>query len=140
MSSLSVPSHWEQDALRSVCVKTTTVNPDRNPDAAFEYVDVSSVSNQPYQIVETKTIIGREAPNRARKLIRTDDVLFATARPTLKRVALVPKELDGQVASTEREKRVTEILMKQRRQWESHNSKRLLRGALADEGIGTPLR
>jgi type I restriction enzyme S subunit len=43
---------------------------------------------------------GSTAPSRARKLVRANDVIFATVRPTLKRIALVPDHLDGQIVST----------------------------------------
>ena len=43
---------------------------------------------------------GAEAPSRARKQIKTDDVLFATVRPTLKRIAIVPEMFNNQIAST----------------------------------------
>jgi len=75
-------------------------NPTQRPDKPFIYVDVSSVSNTAFRIVETNEILGRDAPSRARKLIKMGDVLFATVRPTLRRIALVPPELDNQVCST----------------------------------------
>jgi type I restriction enzyme S subunit len=43
---------------------------------------------------------GKDAPSRARKLVRFGDVIFATIRPTLQRIAKIPEELDGQVCST----------------------------------------
>jgi type I restriction enzyme S subunit len=63
-------------------------------------VDVSSVDNTLFKIRGASELKGSEAPSRARKEIRRNDVLFATVRPTLKRVALVPPDLDGEIAST----------------------------------------
>ncbi|MDP9023852.1 MAG: restriction endonuclease subunit S [Candidatus Eremiobacteraeota bacterium] len=40
------------------------------------------------------------APSRARKIIRHGDTIFATIRPSLRRIAQVPRELDNEVAST----------------------------------------
>tara|TARA_B100000315_G_scaffold256798_1_gene303666 strand:- start:783 stop:2927 length:2145 start_codon:yes stop_codon:yes gene_type:complete len=45
-------------------------------------------------------MLGYEAPSRARKEIREGDVLVSTVRPNLNTVAMVPPELDGQIAST----------------------------------------
>lgn len=90
----------KQIPLRDVCIKATLVDPRKVPDATFRYVDVSSVSNAIYAIGEIKVLAGKEAPSRARKQIQVDDVLFATVRPTLKRVAIVPPELDGAICST----------------------------------------
>ena len=61
---------------------------------------MSAVSNTSFRITGATPTLGSEAPSRARKAIETDDVLFATVRPTLKRIALVPAELDGAIAST----------------------------------------
>jgi type I restriction enzyme S subunit len=69
------------------------------PEEEFLYVDISSVSPDG-RIVEPKPLIGSKAPSRARKPIRKGDILFATTRPYLKKIALVPAELDGQICST----------------------------------------
>jgi len=91
---------WETTPLRLLCLETTTIDPTKTPDKVFEYVDVSSVSNGLWKIVNSTQHTGATAPSRARKLVRAEDVIFATVRPTLKRVALVPQDLDGQVVST----------------------------------------
>ncbi|MHB9127178.1 MAG: restriction endonuclease subunit S, partial [Candidatus Humimicrobiaceae bacterium] len=45
-------------------------------------------------------IIGREAPLRARRQIRYNDVIMSTVRPYLKAFAIIPKLYDGQICST----------------------------------------
>jgi type I restriction enzyme, S subunit len=92
--------HWKRMKLIDVIQKTETINPQKNPDASFEYIDVSSICNKQFRIKETSTILGKDAPSRARKFVRTGDILFATVRPTLKRIAQVPEYLDSQVCST----------------------------------------
>ncbi len=93
-------SSWPIKSLGDVLVRTETVDPGQSPESEFEYVDVSAVSNETFQITETQRLQGKDAPSRARRLIRRNDVLFATVRPTLQRVAVVPAELDRQVCST----------------------------------------
>ncbi len=100
MSNKAFPNDWCTIRLGDVCRKAALANPQKKTDWLFRYVDVSGVSNEAFQIVETKKLMGREAPSRARKLIETDDVIFATVRPTLRRVALIPHELNGQICST----------------------------------------
>jgi type I restriction enzyme S subunit len=78
---------------------TGTRNPTKAPDVGFIYVDVAAVDNVEKAIVGAKTLMGADAPSRARKLIRSGDVLVSTVRPNLNAVALVPNDLDGQVAS-----------------------------------------
>lgn len=66
----------------------------------FRYVDVSAVSNELWRIESSTEQTGSTAPSRARKRVRADDVIFATVRPTLRRVAMVPNHLDGHIVST----------------------------------------
>jgi type I restriction enzyme S subunit len=91
---------WQTKTLSEVLEKTETVNPLQSPNTEFDYIDVSSVSNTTFQIEETQRLKGKDAPSRARKVVRTNDIIFATIRPTLQRIAVVPEHLDKQVCST----------------------------------------
>jgi type I restriction enzyme S subunit len=94
-------SNWRKLKLGEVCVsKTGTRSPSDTPDSIFSYVDITSVDNVSKRIVAPKELIGRDAPSRARQIIRAGDVLVSTTRPNLNAVALVPPELDNQIAST----------------------------------------
>ncbi|MBU1187584.1 MAG: restriction endonuclease subunit S [Gammaproteobacteria bacterium] len=95
-----LPDSWTESSIGKAVVKTKQRDPRKKPDEVFQYVDVSAVSNTSFKITGAAPTLGSEAPSRARKAIETDDVLFATVRPTLKRIALVPPELDGAIAST----------------------------------------
>lgn len=79
---------------------TGTRNPTRQPSESFEYVDVAAINNESKTIEGARTLLGADAPSRARRLIQANDVLVSTVRPNLNAVALVPERLDGQVAST----------------------------------------
>ncbi len=85
---------WEILSLGEVLQKTKTVDPTKNPHKVFTYVDVSSVNNQTFRIENTYLLRGSEAPSRARKLIRTNDIIFATVSHTLKRIAIIPDEMN----------------------------------------------
>ncbi|MEJ8810167.1 restriction endonuclease subunit S [Variovorax ureilyticus] len=88
-------------ALREVVeAKTGTMNPSAWPDDPVTYIDVTAVDNRTKTITGARTMRGAEAPSRARRLLRTGDVLVSTVRPALNAVALVPQSLDGEVAST----------------------------------------
>ncbi|MHB0984346.1 MAG: restriction endonuclease subunit S [Sulfuricella sp.] len=87
--------------LRDVVEKTPgSRNPTKAPDDSFIYVDVAAVDNSEKAIVGARRILGADAPSRARKLIKAGDILVSTVRPNLNAVALVPAEMDEQVAST----------------------------------------
>ena len=91
---------WKETTIKEITENTKNVNPKKSPNVKFKYVDVSSVSNKEFKIFETHLLFGKDAPSRAKKNIITNDIIFATVRPTLKRIAIVPKELNNQVAST----------------------------------------
>ncbi len=95
-----IPKPWTESSIGKAVVKTKQRDPRKKPDEVFEYVDVSGVSNESFKITSVTPTLGSEAPSRARKALEKDDILFATVRPTLKRIALVPPELDGAIAST----------------------------------------
>jgi len=92
--------NWEEKKLGDVLQKTKTVDPAKKPNQEFIYIDVSSVNKETKNIENVTPMKGKDAPSRARKLVKMDDVIFATVRPTHSRVALVTKEYDGQVCST----------------------------------------
>lgn len=91
---------WEIKKLGDVLLKTETVDPTKNPNEEFIYLDVSSVNKETKAIENATVLFGKDAPSRARKLVRTNDVIFATVRPTHSRVTLITEEYDEQVCST----------------------------------------
>jgi len=91
---------WVEKPLGDVICKTHTKDPRKNPELKFLYVDVSSVSNTTLEITEATELLGKDAPSRARRVISEGNVIFATVRPTLKRIAIVPNRLDGEICST----------------------------------------
>ncbi|KAF3984274.1 MAG: restriction endonuclease subunit S [Methylococcales symbiont of Hymedesmia sp. n. MRB-2018] len=91
---------WEEKILRDVLQKTESVNPKLNPNNKFIYLDVSSVNKKSKLIEKTTVLLGKDAPSRARKLVRTGDVIFATVRPTHGRVAIITENYNNQVCST----------------------------------------
>ncbi|NYF16014.1 type I restriction enzyme S subunit [Microbacterium sp. AK009] len=69
-------------------------------EQAFQYIDLSSVDRVTRKIGVTATVTVKDAPSRARQVVRQGDVIFATTRPAQMRWAVIPEELDGQIAST----------------------------------------
>jgi len=75
-------------------------DPRNKPNDYFKYVDIASVDNKIGKIIETKNILGKNAPSRARKVLNTDDVIVSTVRPNLNATALVTSEYNNQICST----------------------------------------
>ena len=96
-----LPPGWRWVKLGEVCDKQTGVrDPRRDPEVPFRYVDITSVNNIQKCITEGRTILGKDAPSRARQVIRDNDIIVSTTRPNLNAVAQVPSELDDQICST----------------------------------------
>jgi len=93
-------NEWEENKLGEVLVKTETTDPTKKPNEEFTYLDVSSVNKETKEIESATVLLGKNAPSRARKLVRTNDVIFATVRPTHSRVAIITEQYDEQVCST----------------------------------------
>jgi type I restriction enzyme, S subunit len=66
----------------------------------IRYIDIGSVNRNTKSIESPQELLGKDAPSRARKQVAVGDTLVSMTRPNLNAVALVPKELDGQIAST----------------------------------------
>ena len=95
-----VPEAWGVVRLGEVSDKTKQKDPRKTPGWRFKYIDVSSISRETLKIAEYKLYQGQEAPSRAKKLVKNKDVIFATVRPTLKRLTLINEEFDGEICST----------------------------------------
>ncbi|MDD9981466.1 MAG: restriction endonuclease subunit S [Gammaproteobacteria bacterium] len=91
---------WHVEAVADVCEPTEQRDPRQKPASEFHYVDIAGIDRTRKAIVEHQTLMGIDAPSRARKVIRKDDVLVSTVRPNLNAVAMVPACLDDQIAST----------------------------------------
>ncbi|MBU1064578.1 restriction endonuclease subunit S, partial [bacterium] len=91
---------WVEKKLGEVCEKTTNIKWQENQGVEFEYIDLTAVSRDSLQITETVTVNLTNAPSRAKKIIKTNDVIFATTRPTLKRVVKITNQFDNQICST----------------------------------------
>jgi type I restriction enzyme S subunit len=100
-NDLSVRQEVPFVALGQVTSQAPTFNPaHRAPEDDFIYVDLSAIDQDQKTINGARTVLGAEAPSRARQVIRTGDVLVSTVRPNLNGVALVSREHDGAIAST----------------------------------------
>jgi type I restriction enzyme S subunit len=91
---------WNTIQISETCLPTSMRDPTTKPERPFRYVDISAIDRNLKIITSPSEITGADAPSRARKEIREGDVLVSTVRPNLNAVAIVPSELDGQIAST----------------------------------------
>lgn len=91
---------WLPASVGDACLPTVQADPARSGAATFRYVDIAGIDREAKAISRADELLCSDAPSRARKLIHTSDVLVSTVRPNLNAVAIVPDELDGEIAST----------------------------------------
>lgn len=70
-----------------------------DPDGLIDYIEISDVDASS-GITASTTAKFSEAPSRARRVVRTDDVLISTVRTYLRAIASVDANHDGSIAST----------------------------------------
>ncbi len=95
-----LPEEWEVVRLGEVTIPTENIDPTKQKNAKFKYLDISNIDNIFFKVKGWNIITGENAPSRARKRIKHKDVVFATTRPYLKNIAIVPPELDGEICFT----------------------------------------
>ena len=91
---------WAWRPLGEVTTSGSTWNPRTDPRPLIRYVDVSAVSRTELRIISDVEYSAATVPSRARKIVKTGDTVFATVRPTLRRIAQIPPSLDGEIVST----------------------------------------
>ena len=95
-----LPVGWTYSSIGEVTLPVLKIDPKSDQDREFDYIDISSIDNTMHVIGSVKQYRLRDAPSRARQIVRAGDVLFATVRPYLRNIARVPNNYDRQIAST----------------------------------------
>lgn len=72
-----------------------------NKDTVIDYIDISSIDNERKEVAKYESYHFIDAPSRARKIVKTNDILVSTVRPNLNAVAILEKSTPNlTVAST----------------------------------------
>jgi type I restriction enzyme S subunit len=93
-----LPEGWIMTTIAEVTTNATQRQPQQ--DERFVYIDIGSIDRETKRVATPQELMGQNAPSRARKVVQTGDVLVSTTRPNLNAVAMVPEELNNQIAST----------------------------------------
>ena len=96
----ALPTGWAECSIGQVTLPVSKINPRDDPDRGIDYIDISSIDNTRHVIGNVKQYRLKDAPSRARQIVRSGDVLFATVRPYLRNIAAVLNDYDQQIAST----------------------------------------
>ncbi len=93
-----IPKSWEIVRLGEI----TYNHGQKKPNGDFSYIDIGSIDNKQQKLNNIENIIKeKDAPSRARKIIKYDDVIYATVRPYLHNICIIDKKFSKEpIAST----------------------------------------
>lgn len=84
-----------------VKISNETIDPTKEPykTKKFKYVPIAKI-NESGEIFEWDEFYGWQAPSRARMVVRKGDIIIPSLTGTFDKIALVPEELNEQLATT----------------------------------------
>ena len=85
--------------FKMAAIDAEVLSPTTSPSVRFKYIDISAVSENRLTLPDTE-INFADAPSRARRVLRSGDVLMSTVRPNLKAFAYCKLDDASYVAST----------------------------------------
>ena len=92
---------WTYKKLGEVCDKSQNINWNKvSEEKRYTYIDLSSVDRECLSVINPQIINKTNAPSRAKQIVETGDVIFATTRPTLRRTCVIGEDNNGQICST----------------------------------------
>jgi type I restriction enzyme S subunit len=95
--SFEQPKGWEWVRMRQV----TSDRGQKTPDQDFTYIDVTAINKEVGRVEEAQIVRAADAPSRARKVVKTGDVIYSCVRPYLLNVAVISEEIHPMpIAST----------------------------------------
>ena len=93
-----IPDSWEWCRLSDAVYN----HGQKIPDKRFSYIDIGSINNKRQCLNSSENIIeAKDAPSRARKIVKKGDIVYSTVRPYLHNIAIVDREFSEEpIAST----------------------------------------
>ncbi|MCD4783647.1 MAG: N-6 DNA methylase [Candidatus Eremiobacteraeota bacterium] len=75
-------------------------DPEKYPEKIFFYVELADIDSSIGVINSTNKIKGKEAPSRAKRIVKKGDVIVSSVEGSLKKIALVDQKFENSLAST----------------------------------------
>ncbi|MDP3842803.1 MAG: restriction endonuclease subunit S [Oxalobacteraceae bacterium] len=98
--SNAIPDGWSYSTLSDVAeIDAESLKTSTDPDFRFKYIDIASVSTGKIER-PSETIKFSESPSRARRKLKSGDIVMSTVRPNLKAFAYFECDSGEYVAST----------------------------------------
>ena len=95
-----IPNHWEILRLKYLCsINDENLAEDTDPDYEISYVDIRSVNK--FSGIKCKQLLRfKDAPSRARRIVRNGDIIISTVRTYLRAIASITNPEPNLIVST----------------------------------------
>lgn len=95
-----LPEGWQEMMLGQLAdINSESLPASTEPAQRIRYIDIAAVAG-PSDLQETKHLSFGDAPSRARRIVRLNDILVSTVRPYLRSFCMVQEDANDMVAST----------------------------------------
>ena len=95
-----IPKEWELRSIEDMCdVNKDTLKNGTDGDYEFYYIDIGGVAYAGAKPT-MQQLVFREAPSRARRIAKKDDILVSTVRPYLRAFTYIDNDKDNLICST----------------------------------------
>lgn len=93
-----LPQGWEWVRLKDIVYN----HGQKTPDRSFCYIDIGSIDNKKQCLnIQDNIICPQNAPSRARKIVKYNDVIYSTVRPYLHNICIINRTFTHEpIAST----------------------------------------
>ncbi|MDD5679599.1 MAG: restriction endonuclease subunit S [Kiritimatiellae bacterium] len=97
---LQYSKHLNYKPIKYLCSINNSSLPETTPpDYQFKYIDINSVDSKGRR-VSSESLFFRDAPSRARRIVRNEDVIISTVRTYLKAISYIEEVENKLVCST----------------------------------------
>lgn len=96
----NIPEHWGVKPLRNlVSLNDETLSEKTSPDYEIRYIDIGNV-NSDGVVAEIVNYKFKDAPSRAKRIVKNGDVIISTVRTYLKAITQIKNDTDNLIVST----------------------------------------
>lgn len=94
-----VPREWNITRFKNSCyLNIRSIPSNESQQREIQYIDIGSIRGG--SISQVHSFLLKDAPSRAQRIVRTNDVIVSTVRTYLKAIAFIDEKYDNHICST----------------------------------------
>lgn len=95
-----IPKGWEVKLVGDIVKCNASTLTPTDEFETIEYLDTSSITNNEIKDIQTLNLSNDDIPNRAKRKVKHNDIIFSTVRPNLKHFGLLKNPRHNMIVST----------------------------------------